>query len=304
MLTAPRHPPKLKLMEPEEARRIRLRATKLNGAWHAAIEDAITKGALPPNAGRVARAQTQFPTSNWGYVFAGQDRIAKKLGLGVRTVERLTAMMRSERLLARRLGGDKNTALWVPCIDGKPVFPEAACLLPLDTNRTFGAGRKHDFVPAKSVVSYPSKMADKLIAVSLSEYPDSSSLTLTTIGAPLARRTHRDSLNKMPCQPILSAAQNKSVEAVDDVADARDEVAAGIARSSKVAAARQPSSPARLPDIREVPEPGVVVFARMQGATIVRGVRPDGEPAWKAGYYWYDRHSSRVTDADSDNQRR
>jgi hypothetical protein len=126
----------LDLTERVSRKELRKRARPLHKQWLRRVDALIKSGKWSARHDRLADELLNYPSADEGRCYAGQERLGKNIGCGVRgrkgappkkgsagrAARRLLADFCDEGLLVSKRGGPARTASWIFCIERKPLF--------------------------------------------------------------------------------------------------------------------------------------------------------------------------------------
>jgi Helix-turn-helix domain len=100
----------------------RRRARPLLRYWLRKVERAVIDRRLLPIDYLLAKELTNYPSANDGRCYAGQKRLAGKIGRSDRTARQSLKRLCGEGLLKGKRGGPARTASWSFCFAKTPIF--------------------------------------------------------------------------------------------------------------------------------------------------------------------------------------
>jgi Helix-turn-helix domain len=106
----------------------RKRARPVLRQWLRRIELDVMAGQLSPLDFLMAKELCNYPSSNWGRCYAGQERLGAAVGSCARTARSSLKRLRDRGFIWRKRGGPGRSACWTFCVNGKPIFGGAAFL--------------------------------------------------------------------------------------------------------------------------------------------------------------------------------
>jgi hypothetical protein len=114
--------------------------------WLRRIELAVMAGELSPLDYLMAKELCNYPSSNEGRCYAGQERLGAAVGATARTARSSLKRLREREFVYCKRGGPGHTASWTFCVNGKPIFGGVAFLptkiAPMEEQRFSAQDRK------------------------------------------------------------------------------------------------------------------------------------------------------------------
>jgi hypothetical protein len=90
--------------------------------WLRRIELAVMGGELSPLDYLMAKELCNYPSSNEGRCYAGQERLGAAVGATARTARSSLKRLREREFVYCKRGGPGHTASWTFCVNGKPTM--------------------------------------------------------------------------------------------------------------------------------------------------------------------------------------
>jgi hypothetical protein len=114
--------------------------------WLRRIELAVMAGELTPLDYLMAKELCNYPSSNEGRCYAGQERLGAAVGATARTARSSLKRLREREFVYCKRGAPGHTASWTFCVNGKPIFGGVAFLptkiAPIEEQRFSAQDRK------------------------------------------------------------------------------------------------------------------------------------------------------------------